>query len=632
MTQATAAYRLLYSPEFISPDDAAIYVTQQIGSLRDREYGGFIFQCRDNFVASSPLPGSATRFHTTDVFPDIDGQPQTIPQGLTLVGIYHSHPSLPDWQSSNFLSPGDIFFAITFKNRLPLLYLSNPDGSLLKYSAGEPEQTRELLALVTVPHDDPTSVSPMVRQLTDGTYSMEAFVQKVAEVGHLQVILPSDFWHATPKVSHRWQPGPPRDDLIPPQYLGPSFRTEENALSWMLDHLPASSEHTLSVGLVLKNQIENTYSPIYATPFEDVGFSPNSLLPANASGLGELPANHSISAFYYAPLYNPAEGGLLTLNGDKHFVSPQLMYGVLSKQVQDPTLTAYVWTQEGALLKFTSQDTEARQELLADLTPFGGPRSRIHQALANSSMTTTPFIQRVAAAGELTIAHAQGSWPMRGRVPADWTPEGPPLVKSQIWRLGPLFNAADDAVGDPTLHTAKANVGVVLHDTRRKFFASALLTEGSVFRYPNSSVVDLQMARRTPLPDGYVFDGLFFCPGHTQQQAYPQANEIFYPQALTYFFILIAHGFNLNHAYWRTPQGALIKYTSRRSREEDELISRLSAVASGQPGRLLQALNSGAATVDQLIRMLAHAGELVVLRTGGIWQQRGVQSFTSEVG
>ncbi|MHA6575130.1 DUF4329 domain-containing protein [Pseudomonas yamanorum] len=634
MTQAptaSPAFRPIYSPEFISADDAAVYVSLQIGDLRDREYGGLIFKRGDRFIATAPLPGSATSFDATRVFPSAGGHPQRVPEGLKLVGLYHSHPDLLDAPlNTNFFSTSDIYAAITYKQSFGCFYLSNPDGSLLKYSAGDTQEASALLALVAPPTDDPAAPSLLQHELNEGRYSREAFVRSVAESGHLQVVLGSDLWEAGNKVSPRWQAGAPHSDLIPPQHLGPCFRTQEDAMRWLTGYAPWSAEHTLSVGLILRNDLNETYAPLYATPLHDAGFAPDSLLPANALGVGELPIGHSISAFYFASLANRTEGGLLTLNGDNRFISTQLMFAVLSKLSQNRALTAYVVTKEAAILKYTAGDSETRQALLADLMPFGGPRSPLHQALANGTMSETQFIQRVAAAGELSVVHADGSWPSRGIITANWTPSTRKLDKPLIWRLGPLFTASDDAV-DAAINPANAMIGIVLRHAQLRAYATGLLTSGPTLNYSLSGVVDIQVSRRLPLPEGYVFDGLYFYPGATGDHSYPQADEIFHPEALTYFFMLIAQGFELTHAYWATPYGALIKYSSRGSREEDALISQLSAPASGQPGRLLAALTSGRATIEQLIGLLARSGELTVLRVGGIWQQRGVLAPDSNV-
>lgn len=620
-------FRPLFSPQFISADAAAVYVSLQIGRLRDREYGGLIFSRGDKYIATTPYPGTATSFDSSTVFPQIDGHPQRVPKGLKLVGLYHSHSGEPDAPLiSNFFSTTDIFSAITYKRQLPALYLSNPDGSLLKYSAGDTPDTRALLARVTPPNEDDSALSPLQHELAQGRSSAEAFIQAVAEAGHLQVLLGSDVWEPGARVSPRWQPGAPRGDLIAPQYLGPSFRTEDDAMRWLISYAPQSSEHTLSVGIVLKNNVDDTYTTVYATPHGDVGFSLESFLPANAEGVGELPVNHSVSGFYFAPLANHTTGGALTLDGSHLFVSPQLIFAITSKLLLNPAMTAYVWTEEGVLFKYRSHNTDLQKALLSDLLPFGGPRSRVHQALANGTMNVTQFIQRVAAAVELSVVHANGSWPSRGTVPADWTPSGPPPVKPTIRRLGPLFTAADDAVNGAITGDSEAFIGVVLHDTRRSAYTTGVLTFATTFSYHHSGIVDLQASRRLPLPEGYAFHGLYFYPGKAGEQAYPGANQIFHPQALAYFFMLIAHGVDVTHAYWATPHGALIKYSSRASDREDALISKLSAVASGQPGRLLQAMINGTATVEQLIRALARAGELTVLRTDDVWQQRGVVS------
>lgn len=634
-------FRPIYTPEFISAEDVAAYAHALIGARGDREYGGCIFKRGERFVATVPLPGAAFSFDPAEVFPrSADGQPMR-PRQLTLVGIYHSHPAvLDDPLHINFFSTSDIHSAIVLSQGTPgaACYLSNPDDSLLKFTPGDTDLTRLLLMRVTPQVASDINTSPLAQELVAGTASRLSFIQQVAAAGRLQVIRASELWRHATDVSPKWQPSSGDDHLINPERLGPSFLKPQDSLNWLLRYLPYSTTRGISAGLLLTHPLEQHVVPTYPLAINDPGFSIESLLPGDDAGVVTLPAGYTVSGFYFAPLTNRSDSSLLKLNGRSLFVSPELIFALLSKLLTHRELSAYFYTREAALLQYTSLDTPEEKQLLADLTPFGGNRCAVHRALANGTLSPEAFIRQVAAAGELRVLHPHGSWPRTGRIPADWTPATPELVgdRPNPSVMRPLFFNADDAVDAITqeLETYDhATIGAVLENPQRSTFVATTELFGNTLDYRYIKAFAPQAGRRPPLPAGYALRGIYFSPRRTgslpNAAPYPNAEVFFHPQAFEFFFQLRRNGLDISEAYWTTTDGALIKYTSRNSFEELVFSGVMSPAEAGGISQIQHDLHAGDFSLDSFISTWASAGELTVLRTDRYWPQRGVFASTA---
>jgi hypothetical protein len=633
-------FRPTYTPEFISDEDVVAYAHALIGEQRDREYGGYIFKRGERFIATTPLSGSTFSFTPAEVYPRTAAGHPTRPRHLDLVGIYHSHPDvLTDPLEINSFSTGDIYAAIKLYEQTPgaACYLSNPDGSLLKFTPADSDLTQALLLRVT-PKEPNGKISPLSEGLAAGTASRLSFVQQVAGAGRLQVIRASQLWRFVGDVSPKWQPLHQGNDLINAERLGPSFLKPEEALNWLLQHLPHSTPHTLSAGLLLTHTHEKHVVPTYPLAINDAGFAIESLLPGNDAGVVELPTDYTISGVYFAPLRNRSDSSVLALNGKGLFVSPELIFALLSKLLQHPDLSAYFYTQEATLFQYTSLGTPEEKHLLDVLIPFGGSRCQVHRTLANGTLSPEAFIRQVAAAGELRVLHPHGSWTRHGRIPADWAPATPTLINDRS--LTPVmrqrFIDADDAVHAMTQELEAydlAIIGIVLENRLHDTYVTSIGLSGSTLDYHYIGPFSPQASRRPALPQGYVPRGIYFRPRHSDltptPEPYPNAGTFFHPQAFEFFFQLRAYGLDISEAYWASTEGALIKYTSRNSIEEFVFGGMMVPATPDSASQIQNDLNAGDLSLEIFISTWAQAGELTVLRTDSYWPQRGVYAPTA---
>ncbi|WP_143518660.1 DUF4329 domain-containing protein [Pseudomonas lundensis] len=91
--QANAVYPDL-SPDFLSADDAARHVHQQIRHEGNRMFGGLICRRADGlFTATEPLASYSETFDPSRVYPS--GASASMPAGYRVVAVYHIHRGQP---------------------------------------------------------------------------------------------------------------------------------------------------------------------------------------------------------------------------------------------------------------------------------------------------------------------------------------------------------------------------------------------------------------------------------------------------------------------------------------------------------------------------------------------------------
>lgn len=122
----------VFSPAFITADDAARWAHAVIGQRRDIEYGGVVFKRGNRFYATDPIAGERVQFdHGRMLARDSEGK-FIAPDDYQAEAFYHSHPAdaegikraLPHFTAdqvqvfNNFYSGADQLFSFE-KERSP---------------------------------------------------------------------------------------------------------------------------------------------------------------------------------------------------------------------------------------------------------------------------------------------------------------------------------------------------------------------------------------------------------------------------------------------------------------------------------------------------------------------------------
>jgi len=187
--------------------EAALYAHARIAGRRDIALAGFILKHRhaDQFVCAEPFACDYSTFNRESIFPEDHTLKPALPQGFTVIGVYHSVepnpgivPSTGREEYENFFSLNDLEVELGRLLVAPgyTLYLSTRGGALLSFRSGQAEQLRTLLGKLTSSNGQ----SEIGLAITEGRMTTAQFIDQVAAVGELSVELPGKGWPLAGRV------------------------------------------------------------------------------------------------------------------------------------------------------------------------------------------------------------------------------------------------------------------------------------------------------------------------------------------------------------------------------------------------------------------------------------------------
>lgn len=420
------------SPAFITPDDAAVYAHDLIGSRRDKEYGGFILSKDHHHYATLPVSSEGSLFRPSDVLersPEGDMLP---PEGYVIEGLYHSHTAIqradvardPENElQDNFFSLMDLRTAISFRHNYARFYLSNADKSLICYVAiGSPtEQALEpLLRLV-----HPGTPGHLEQQSTNSIFLPSHLLTLVYSGGTLTVLQPGAFWARRGRISAGW-----REWLaayvwqasIPP-ICGPVLLTADDA-ALFADELIRQRPYVQQAGFILKHLQTESFICTRPQPTVYETFDRPDVFPRDGNGLPQLPEGFRMFAVYHSAdvhrLVAPATESRV-LND---FMSPDNVWIDFLMMQATPETHAYFSAPEGALLSYEriSSGSALEAQLIANAAHPDELTSPLQRQLTGGELTAVEFVRRVAAAFALRVVKVDNVWTQTGRVTESWEP------------------------------------------------------------------------------------------------------------------------------------------------------------------------------------------------------------------
>ena len=491
---------VVVGPSFITPDDAARWAHNQIGTRRDREYGGLVLKRGNRYFATPPVSGDQALFDFGTILARDDEDDFIAPDGYECHGLYHSHPANdgpikqfnPSFTAdqvelfNSFYSNADQVFAITHRDFARVHYLSGAPNALLKYvSSGSAEEANlkaQLLGTV-----------PLVEFST-----FEGAVWRLAQAGELRVVVPSPVWGGVRgKVSQGWTLRSPVSDVQEQPFFTPAVGTAQAAVLVALN-VVARLRQSGYQGVVLKHLTSSTY---IATEPTALGASLTGLFPLRDNGQPRLPSNYRLVGFYYAPapladMPLPATEPWLY----KRFVSPQLLVTAMNQaastqglQMAGMGLKLFLHTADKALLQWQAPAPGAASELFSVAADGTVTDNGNQAALMDGSLSPRAFVQRVIHAGELTVLQVGRLWNTLGLLYAS---ETLPLGTKGA-TVDATFLSADDAA-----RHAHERIGV----RREAIYA------GYILRRPDQRFVFTEPVRVHG--DGFAGDLLLSAPGN----------------------------------------------------------------------------------------------------------------------
>ena len=619
------------SPAFVSADDAARYVHEQIGSRRTLEYGSVILQrlSDQRFVASEPIADRATVFDWGKLLERKSPTEDFLhPPGYKIVGCLHSHPDRkvstqaqnPTWTAQqvetfiSFFSVPDIVLAHRERAVFTVAYLSGPHGTLLKYehsgSAAESGFVQWLAANGpwTSPHAH------------DGT--IEGLYKKYASVGRLTFLVSSSAWGgALGAVPQDWTPYVPFASSPEPVACGPLFTTDEAAWAYaqrQLDRKPTRER----LVFILKSDQGNEYLASSARVVPADQLPADYWFPGLASGPA-MPMGFHLHGFYCnAPLATqnvPVSQSWLYQN----FFRPAALSRYIAKARQYSLegvsvlgLALYLRTSDGALLQYQFSSSPAETLLMARDQNGTSDKDSQQALMLAGALSPQQYVARVAAAGRLSVVHTSRIWDQAGDVGPDWRP----FSKIPEPTLSPPFINADDAARwahDQIAHSmaAKEYGGAILKRGNRYFATAPVAGEQVMFDHRGMLATDADDNFIAPV--GYSCEALYHShppdmaqvkahnPGMSDEQASVFVS-FFSPADLSF---IIEHRRSVAAHYLCGPEGSLLKYVSSGSAAEALLRKRILGEEQFAPST----------DFESLIWQAAEAGELRVVVANARW-------------
>ncbi|WP_159932711.1 DUF4329 domain-containing protein [Pseudomonas sp. S35] len=438
-------------PAFMSPDDAARWAHNQIGTRRNKEYGGAILKRGNRYFATEPTSGAHVLFDFRAILALDDQQNFIAPYPYECHALYHSHPGddgqikrhnpsfTPDQVElfNSFYSNADQVFVITHRDFARVHYLSGAEGALLKYVSSGSAEEKSLYAQLA-------GTAPVVPFT-----AFEGAVWRLAKAGDLRVVVPSPVWGGVRgRVSAGWTLRSPVSRTRAPQEqpfftsLGGSAQVAVLIALSLVSRLPSNGFQ----GAVLKHQSTSTY---IATEPMALGTSLADLFAVRDNGQYRLPSNYRLVGFYYTTALQAGasvsakEPWLYT-----RFVSPPLLVTAMNQaaatkslQIAEMGLKLFLHTSDGALLQWQVPDAETATELFGVSADHSVTDNGNWAALMDGTLTPRAFVRRVIRAGQLTVLQQGRLWNTLGQL---YDSESMPLGLKN-GSLGAAFLSADDA-------------------------------------------------------------------------------------------------------------------------------------------------------------------------------------------
>lgn len=470
------------SPAFLSPDDVARYLHEQIGSRDDVEYGSVILQRLSDslYVASEPVTGGAVTFDFDQLLERGPDQNFVHPQGYKIIASLHSHPSHwaqiqkanPRWTPlqvkafASFFSGLDIAADVGARSTTPMAYLSGPDGALLRYqlSYSNAELNYAMWLHNNGPRDSPHS---------DGRTPMGIY-RKLASVGKLRFVQSSPAWgNSVGDVPDDWEPTKPFHALPMPIACGPVFFHKALALSdaWgRIQRKPMARQRVL----ILKHDTQEYYAASEPELAGPSGWPQGDALPQWQEGW------HLHGIYFHA---RPLPGDFPDLEAwlYQNCVSPlELAQHIAQfrRYALGTGVSLYIRMPDEAILCYRFSDSALESQLFAQ-APDGQIIDNGWQAeLLDGSLLTRDFVRKVAAAGELSVEKTSALWDRSGPVDAHWVPYSQFTLPS----LSITFLSADDAArfahGEINGRREQVLGGMILQQPDGRFVVTQPVTTG----------------------------------------------------------------------------------------------------------------------------------------------------------
>ncbi|WP_225922736.1 DUF4329 domain-containing protein [Pseudomonas hamedanensis] len=625
------------SPAFLTQEDAAYWVHLRVPLQADREYGSVILQRPDGkFVATSPIAGDVSSFDLTTII-ELDASSLLVPpKGYSFAANIHSHPPrhgvfrklYPDLDEMNlrlfinFFSSEDFIGDVANQEVFPSVYLSGPDGTLLKYSPSGSEEEFNYYSW----HD---AGSPPGHP--HGTYDVPSIIRKFATVGELKVVVSNADWgNSVGVVPRNWQRGKAFAQGVVRE-MPLMTRVCSTAERAVLAALKLKGAQTS--GLLLRDLTGKAFVATLARPAGLAAWDPARLFPPGEGGQLKLPDGYALEGFYDAS--GPPRAQLPATQPwlYESFFTPQAIAWAVachgkSRQLSAPgePLSLYLQTKDAAMLKYTFSGSPIEAALSvaqADGTIGDGG---VQAKLASGALRPREFVAMLVLAGTVEVLRGSPLWARLGRVDLDWTPYADfhwPVLSRSFLSADDAARYAHEQIGE---RRERQRVGYVFQ-TPEGFVATEPLA-GDIASLRLGTLYPLDSNGRPIFPDDCVLHARYVAhealsrldPLHVQSLHWSRQQAALSLQMLS---VEETRQVLLDNIalYVSGAPNSLISYQPSATALARDLSSRLGTPE--QPGALAAGLDNGTVLPEALIREQAAAARMTTLLDNTLWGGRG---------
>jgi hypothetical protein len=423
---------LARKPSFLECDDAAAFLHGMKFKENTEDLWFILKDCQGRYYCAEFLQSDAREVNNDSV-PSNDllfvskcaGQ-LCVSVGYTVVASFHLHPGawigLEETEAelsyrNRFFSWSDLWAVMNPRRQYSRCYLSTGKDGLISYASSASDFESELSRQIAKKTDQSSSL--FQRLYERGTFPASIWILLAIGAGELRMVVnslaKSALWRrrGALNASWKWDIDPNNQtkkfsvELMP--IFSPVFHDVAGVASYWRIRQPNSSEGQ-TVGVILKHKHRDEFIATAAEFGDYIDFDVSTIFPKDQHGNVQLPEGFRVYGFYHSS--KPSSPNLLPAADTerfKNFFSPSDMKVGLDRLVAAPQHHLFMITPDGAVLSFSQPDIPVRSLIVELTTDF-------ERKLVSGEITTQMYVDKVAAAGNLSVLVPSKTWPDAGRI------------------------------------------------------------------------------------------------------------------------------------------------------------------------------------------------------------------------
>ncbi|WP_435035671.1 hypothetical protein [Pseudomonas neuropathica] len=424
---------LARKPSFLECDDAAAFLhgmkfeanTEVLWFILKNSQGRYV--CAEFLKSDAPEVSNDSASLEDSLFVSKCARGQLcVPVGYTVAASFHLHPraegginEIPVELSyrNRFFSWADLWSVMNPRRQYSRCYLSTGKDGLVSYTSNASDFESELARQIAKNTDK--SASFFQRLYERGAFPASIWILLAIGAGELKMVVKGvvedAMWsrRGALKASWKWDIDPNNKTRNTSVELMPVFSPVFHDIAGVASYWCMRQHNSLAgqyAGIVLKHASRDEFIATAAEHSEYVNFDLPRVFPKDQHGNVQLPEDFRVYGFYHSskpslPDHLPAADTELF----KNFFSPADMKIGLNRLVAAPQHHLFMITPDEAVLSFSQPDIPVRS-LIVELT------ADFERKLVSGEITTQMFVDKVAAAGNLSVLLPSKTWPDVGRI------------------------------------------------------------------------------------------------------------------------------------------------------------------------------------------------------------------------